>query len=193
MSHFSQWLHSGLPIGHWYERVDWLLCGFLLMVNFNGFHPACAVLGGWVFFTPWYTDIVCVNVYSASCSALKHSEQVFSGSYFNLQVGQLPVLTELFFCATVTSLLAVSTGLSRMFQRQYFLSLIKLLLKGRSEIWSSSFGESSWKTQARGVFAVLHFVEIPSLWRGSWILVEMRHFPGSIHSWLFPSRGGGYG
>lgn len=63
---------------------------------------------------------VCVNVAPASCSAVEYSEQVFSGSYFNLQVGQLPVLTELCFCATMTSLLTVSTGLSRMFPREYF-------------------------------------------------------------------------
>lgn len=74
---------------------------------------------------------------------MKYSEQVFSGSYFNLQVGQLPVLTELFFGATMTSLLAVSTGLSRMFPREYFLSLIELLPKGRRKIWSSTAGESS--------------------------------------------------
>lgn len=47
-------------------------------------------------FTLRYTDIVCVNVSPASYSAVKYSEQDFSGSCFNLQVGQLPVLTELF-------------------------------------------------------------------------------------------------
>lgn len=51
MSHFSQWLHSGLPIGHWwYERVDWLLCGFLSMVCWNGFHAARVALQRWIFF-----------------------------------------------------------------------------------------------------------------------------------------------
>lgn len=106
---------------------------------------------------------MCVNVSPASWSALKYSEQVFSGSYFNLQVGQLPVLTELFFCATMTSPLTVSTGLSRMFPREYFLSLIELLSKRRRKIWSSTAGENPRKTRARGVFAVLDFVEIPSL------------------------------
>lgn len=99
-SHFSQWLHSGLPIGHrWYERVDWLLCAFLLMVYFSGFHPVWAVLGGWIFsHSGTQRRGVC------KCIVSEYSEQVFSGSSFNLQVGQLPVLTELcFLCHNVSS------------------------------------------------------------------------------------------
>lgn len=55
----------------------------------------CSEVG--FFHTSVHRHPACVNVSPASCSAVEYSEQVFSGSCFNLQVGQLPSLTELSF------------------------------------------------------------------------------------------------
>lgn len=123
--------------------MDWLLCRFLLMVYFNGFHPACAVLGAWFFHTLVHSPSACKCL---SCIIIKCSEQVFSGSCFNLQVGPAACSHRALSCATMTSLLALSTGLSRMFPREYLLSLIELLPKGkRRKIWSSTAGEKLLK------------------------------------------------
>lgn len=136
------------------------------------------------FFTLWHTGAR-INVSPSSCSGVEYSKQVFGGSYFNLQVGQLPVLTGQFCVPQWHPCLPLPPGCRGCFQGNVFLSLMELLCKGRRKTRSSI--DKTPKRHEHNEF-LQFFVSLRYHQHRGEGEYQWRHFPGSMHSRLFLSR-----